>query len=102
MSVEETTFEHWALLEIMGHNRFAGLISEQTIAGGSFIRIDIPESDGLQPVTKFFNASSVYCITPVSEEVARGLARKFCHAPINSWEIPEEMRQPRIEQDEIF
>ena len=36
------TFEEWAVLELMGHRRLAGKVTEATIGGGAFLRIDIP------------------------------------------------------------
>jgi hypothetical protein len=36
------TFEGWAFLELMGHRRLAGKVSEATIAGVGFIRLDVP------------------------------------------------------------
>lgn len=36
-------FEGWAILELMGHRRLGGYLTEQEIAGAAFIRIDIPE-----------------------------------------------------------
>jgi hypothetical protein len=59
-------FEQWCILEIMGHQTFAGLVSEQAIGGASFVRIDVPEADGLPAFSKCFGAGSIYCITPVS------------------------------------
>lgn len=32
----------WAILELMGHRRLAGYVSEQEIAGAAFIRVDVP------------------------------------------------------------
>ncbi len=34
--------EFWAILELMGHRRLGGYLSEQTVAGASFLRIDVP------------------------------------------------------------
>jgi hypothetical protein len=44
--MEETTpkFHSWAIVELFGHNQLAGLVTEQTIAGQSFIRIDVPKT----------------------------------------------------------
>lgn len=47
-------FEHWALVELMGHQRIAGLVSEQTIAGKGFIRVDVPKENGEIIFTRFF------------------------------------------------
>jgi len=35
--VEKSTFESWAIVEVMGHRQFAGLVTEQTIGGASFV-----------------------------------------------------------------
>lgn len=89
----ETKFEQWAILEIMGHNRFAGLVSEETIGGASFVRVDVPEAEGVPAFTKFFGASSIYCITPVAEEIARGVARASQKRPIEVYDLPADMRK---------
>jgi hypothetical protein len=38
MSENKDKFETWGLLELFGHQRLAGLLSEQTIGGCHFIR----------------------------------------------------------------
>lgn len=78
MSVVEK-FEQWCVVEIMGHKRFAGLVTEQSVGGTSFVRIDIPEvttSSGqkLPAFTKLFGAASIYCLSPCTEETARAFA----------------------------
>lgn len=35
-------FEGWAILELMGHRRLGGYVSEATVAGAGFLRIDVP------------------------------------------------------------
>ena len=85
-------FEQWAILEIMGHNRFAGRVSEETIAGAAFLRIDIPAFGDRAEFTKLFSPSSVYAITPVSETIARGVAEELAHVPIGVYDLPEWMR----------
>lgn len=89
---EASNFNEWAKLEIMGHQTFGGLVSEQTLAGSAFIRLDIPAIPGQAPQTKFFNPASVYCITPTSEEVARGIAQTIEHKPISRYDLPAEWR----------
>lgn len=39
---DQDTFEGWAVLELMGHRKLGGLLSETQIGGASFIRIDVP------------------------------------------------------------
>jgi hypothetical protein len=33
----------WAIIELMGHRRLAGWLSEEEVAGAAFLRIDVPE-----------------------------------------------------------
>jgi hypothetical protein len=75
----------WVILELMGHRRLVGFISEQKIAGRAFLRIDIPAEP---PATQFYGAEAVYCITPTTEEMAREAARLNQVAPIHRWELP--------------
>jgi len=85
-------FEQWCILEIMGHQRFCGLVSEQTLGGASFVRIDVPESEGQPPFTKLFGAGSIYCISPVAEDLARAMAKELRKKPVDVYDLPEEMR----------
>lgn len=78
------TFEGWAIVELMGHRRLAGHVSEQEIAGQAFLRLDVPAD---LPVTQFYSASAVYCITPTTEEIARGLAARMRPAPVQRYEL---------------
>lgn len=32
----------WAILELMGHRKLGGFLSEETLAGAAFVRIDVP------------------------------------------------------------
>jgi hypothetical protein len=86
---DKTTFEGWVILELMGHRRLAGHLSEVSIAGGSFVRIDVPK-DVSTSVTQFYSPSAVYCITPTTEDTARAVARGAQPAPVQRWELPPE------------
>jgi hypothetical protein len=86
-------FEQWAILEIMGHQRYAGLVSEQALGGASFVRIDVPAVDGLPPFSKLFGAGSIYCISPCSEEVALAMAKQFRKQPLQIYELPPDLQK---------
>ena len=53
---EPTTekFDEWAILELMGHRRLAGKVTEVAIGGGSFLRIDMPMKNGTR-FTQFYS-----------------------------------------------
>lgn len=68
---QDPSFRQWGILELMGHRRLAGLVSEMTIAGVGFLRIDIPKTadKGLETdsaVTQIYSPSSVYCFTALT------------------------------------
>ena len=88
-----TKFEQWCILEIMGHQTYAGLVTEQTLGGASFVRIDVPESEGIPAFSKCFGAASIYCITPVTEEIARLRAKSLRQAPLSVYDLPAELRE---------
>lgn len=100
----EKGFESWGILEIMGHVTVAGLISEKVIAGQGFVRIDVPEREGEVGFTRFYGTSSIYSITPCTEEIARGAAARLQQRPITvygeSWERPR-LAEPESEQGTI-
>jgi hypothetical protein len=87
MSTETTTFKQWCLVELMGHNKIAGHCTEQNIAGTNMLRVDVPETASAKAHTKFYNASAIYAIHPISEDVAMELADRFKVAPIQAYDI---------------
>jgi hypothetical protein len=78
-------FAEWVILELMGHRRLAGYVQEVEIAGKGYLRIDIP---GTPPVTQIYGPDAVYCMTPTTEEIARGLASKTRTVPVHRYELP--------------
>jgi len=80
------TQEYWAIIELMGHVRMAGKVSEVERYGAKVGRIDVPDGDGFR--TLFFGGPSIYRETPVTEDVARLVAKQCDPAPVHSWEMP--------------
>ena len=91
--MDSNSLDVWGVLEIMGHVRLAGRITEQAIGGAGMIRIDVPETDRAKSFTRFFGASSIYSITPTSEEVARGIAETLRAEPIRIYELPSALQK---------
>ena len=76
----------------MGHQRFAGLVTEETLSGAAFLRIDIPATGKQVAFTKLFSPSSVYSITPTTEELATAMAASINNTPIAIYDLPEAMQ----------
>ncbi len=97
---EKATFKEWSILELMGHRRLAGMLSEMQLGGASFLRIDIPQSTD-KYVTQFYSPQAVYCITPTDEKTARAIAKE-AEAPVSRWELAQLMPpQERPSDEEI-
>lgn len=77
----------WAVIELMGHRRMAGYVSERDVAGQPFLQIDVPAEDG-STATQLYSAGAVYCITPTTEDVAKAVAFKSQPTPVHRWELP--------------
>ncbi|WP_233869295.1 hypothetical protein [Paraburkholderia adhaesiva] len=85
--------EQWAIVEIFGHQRIAGRVSEQTLGGSSFVRVDVPAFDaiGSQPATqaftKLFGNGAIYAISFVDKAAALTVARGIRVQPIGTYEL---------------
>ncbi|HUU60204.1 MAG TPA: acetyltransferase [Phycisphaerae bacterium] len=84
----EQSFQEWCVVELMGHQRIAGYVTEQTIAGANLLRVDVPAGAGEPPMTRFFGPAAIYSITPVTENVARRAAAYLIRPPVQRWELP--------------
>ena len=84
---EVNQFTAWGLVEVMGHNRYAGEIGEQTIAGHGYIRVDVPATTSNGAFTKFLSHDSIFGITPLDEQIARAMAEEINARPIQNWDI---------------
>lgn len=94
MTATVEKFEERAVVEIMGHKRFAGKVTEQAVGGASFVRIDVPEislptGDVLPAFTKLFGAASIYCISPCTEETARLFSASIRAEGFSRYEVPK-------------
>lgn len=75
------TESYWAVIELMGHVRIAGRVSEVERYGAKCGRVDIPTGPETF-VTQFFGGASLYRETPCTEDVARRVAEQGSHKPV--------------------
>ena len=108
---QETT---WAIVELMGHQRIAGRISQQAFGGANLIRIDVPEvvlmeqhytTGERQEVqvtipahTRSLGAASIYGINWCDEAAATIAAHSIKHQPIVPYGLKQVLNHMPAEQ----
>ena len=75
------------IVELFGHQRIAGKVSEESVGGQSFVRVDVPEVEDQKAFTKLYGANAIYAITPVSEETMLRAVRAFQAVPIEAYHL---------------
>jgi hypothetical protein len=68
----------WALVELFGHQRIVGYLSQQSFGSGVLFRVDVPDllKDGKvarKGFTRYFGLGAIYGITPITEDAVRQL-----------------------------
>jgi len=86
--VEKEQFDSWAILELMGHRRLAGRVSEVELAGHGMLRIDVPTAAPGGFITQYYSPSSMYALSPTTEEIARAVAKRNRPEPVYAFELP--------------
>ena len=81
------------MVELFGHQQIAGRVTEASIGGCSFLRVDVPDQPALdkrgyyeaQPelpaYTRYFGQGAIYAMTPCSEDAARMVATRIRAVP---------------------
>ena len=101
--METEKFDSWAIVEIFGHTQIAGKVTEATIGGCAFVRIDVPECGEHKAFTKFYGNGAIYSMTPCSEEAALVALTHIRPSPVNVW-MPELKQLPaavRVDADDF-
>lgn len=73
-----------AIVELFGHRRIAGFVSETQIAGAAFLSVEVPSLDNKDGFSRYYSANAIYCINPVSEDVMNDAVRSFGLLPVDS------------------
>ncbi len=77
----------FAVVEIMGHRRLAGRISDALVAGAPMLRIDVPDAKTKDLTTHFFAPHALYAIHPCTEDTARRVASLYRPEPVAEWDL---------------
>lgn len=93
MEADENTikqpFREWAIVELFGHQRVFGEVTEAEIAGGKLLRVDVMLPDG-KTCTRFFGTGAIYSLNPASEEAVRKAAGQYYGTGISRYQLQED------------
>lgn len=62
--------EKWALVELVGYQQFAGKVSDETISGKQYIRVEVPATKIHKAFDCKFSIESIHHITTLTQEKA--------------------------------
>lgn len=96
---QQERFEAWGVVDLFGHQRIAGRITEQAIGGCSFVRVDVPAVDGTAEHTRLFGNGAIYGISFTSEDVARKVAVGLRSRPISAYDLPARTALPSADEE---
>ncbi|OPY76094.1 MAG: hypothetical protein A4E63_00202 [Syntrophorhabdus sp. PtaU1.Bin050] len=91
--------ELWAIIELFGHNQIAGIMSEYSVGGCSFVRVDVPVTKECPGYTKLYGNGAIYAITITDEETARAVAERISPKPMSVWSAREMLQLNRSDQE---
>jgi hypothetical protein len=79
----------FVLLELFGHLRIVGMLSQKAVGSEVLLRIDVPNLTSSGQViregfTRYFNPKAVYSMTPISEEVLLKLLPSIDGTPVEA------------------
>ena len=95
MSVESASqdADFWAIVELFGHTKIAGHVTEASVGGCQFIRVDIPAIGEVPAYTRLLGQGAIYSINIVSEDIARAAASSFRSQPVSVYDIGSLLQQ---------
>lgn len=85
-------FEYWGIVELMGHQRAAGRLTEEMIGGANMLRVDVPDGDQFR--TAYYGSSAIYALHITDEKVARAAANGMGRRPPYAYEISRLLPAP--------
>jgi|GEM_PF-2738657 len=88
--------EVWGIVEVMGHSKYAGRLSEYTGLGPALLRVEVPAVGERPTFEKLLGNTAIFAITPCTKEAAVRAAECFAVRPLGMVGLPSS-RIPRRE-----
>lgn len=132
MEQQQAKFDGWAIVEVFGHQRYAGYVTTEVYGTASLFRVDVPElaarerttkqpgyhpktgdwlpvgtvvqEGAVQGYTKLLGVGSIFAITPCTEDVARADIEAQQRRPWLSVQLPPDAKAlpPHPVRDDDF
>ena len=81
---KNNSFAEWCIVELFGHQQIAGFVTEATIGGCAFMRVDVPQrpdqGEGVM-YTRLFGNGAIYAVNITTEAEARAAVERFHPKP---------------------
>ena len=120
MEQQQARFDGWAIVDVLGHQRYVGYVTTEAYGQAVLFRIDVPALDARERVTKWpgylhgeyvvagatvkegavlgytklIGAGSVYAITPCTKEAALAAVEEAQPRPLMAVTLPPERALP--------
>lgn len=97
MSDDQTNNGQWAIVDLMGRKVVAGFVTEEVHYAKAMLRIDVPQTSTYPAFTQFYGGEAIYCVTPVSEDVAKLTAEANKVNPVSVY-VPDLITREKFER----
>lgn len=90
LALPELGVPGWAIVELLGHRRLGGWVTEVELFGAKQLRLDVPSAAEPSKVyaTQVYSPKALYSFTPCSEGEARTVASYSQPAPMLEPQLP--------------
>lgn len=116
---QQASPQMWVIAELMGHQRIAGVLTQDTITGLPLVRIDVPAvtytdsvwrngayvdvARTIPPHSRSLAAGAVYAINWVDEAAARLAAAAIKHSPLKHFSLGAALESvPEAERQQLL
>lgn len=114
---QQASFSGWAVVEVFGHQRYAGYVTTEAFGQAVLFRVDVPplaererlakhyeydredksippgstvKEDAVQGYTKYFGPGAIYALTPCTQEACEKAVAATQTRPVSIVKLAEE------------
>jgi len=86
MEKTDQKLDTWAVVELFGHQKIAGKLSEHNLGAAVMVRVTVPKTEFHPEYDRLLNPSAIYAINPMEESLVRTFAQRLNLSPIMPYE----------------